>query len=104
MNRSLGEAIARGSRWYTTPEGHTMAIMGGLSDALVAGQVRSPGDTLRAESWDARGATRRAVKGRPFAIATTETTVGQFLRFRPSHRFSREDSPESSCPVNDVDL
>jgi formylglycine-generating enzyme required for sulfatase activity len=40
--------------------------------------------------------------GRSFAIAAKEVTVGQFLRFRPEHRYNDTVSPTREHPVNTV--
>jgi hypothetical protein len=78
---SFGEALARKARWCTTEEGQTLALIGFPPDA-----ARAPGGAALA----------------PFALATTEVTVEQFLRFRPGHAYQHTASPEPSCPVNDV--
>jgi formylglycine-generating enzyme required for sulfatase activity len=40
--------------------------------------------------------------GRSYAIAAKEVTVGQFLRFRPDHKYAKHYAPSADCPVNYV--
>jgi hypothetical protein len=63
------------SNWYVTREGHRMVILDG-----------------------------RGVPGvdRVFAIAATETTVEQFLRFDPNHWYNREITAGPTSPANVV--
>ncbi len=62
-------------RWFVTGEGHTMVII------------------------DARHDTR--IK-RVFAIAATETTIAQMLRFDPAHWYNKENSSGPNCPIGVV--
>ena len=75
-------------RWYVNSQGQTMAVVGSDSDltSLLPGRRR-----LRYT----------------FAIATTETTLGQFLEFRAGHRAMREahtnmPQPNADTPVDVV--
>jgi formylglycine-generating enzyme required for sulfatase activity len=39
---------------------------------------------------------------RVIEVSDTEITMGTYLRFRPGAVFSREDSPDDSCPINAI--
>ena len=69
-------------RWYVNSQGHTMAIIGGKDDLA----CRLPGHV----PFPYR-----------FAIATTETTLGQYLQFKPNHQSLRDDPGWK--PLNEPD-
>ncbi|MGP0066585.1 MAG: SUMF1/EgtB/PvdO family nonheme iron enzyme, partial [Isosphaeraceae bacterium] len=60
-------------RWYLNRDGQTMAVLAGEAEF----HMGSPDD----EPWRVNNEGRKIVRVRPFDIATTEVTVGQFRRF-----------------------
>jgi formylglycine-generating enzyme required for sulfatase activity len=73
-------------RWYITRQGQTMVVL------------PAPGEVVVGEGKD-------EIKARidwSYAIAATEVTVGQFLKFRKGHEFFKQISPTEECPVNGV--
>jgi formylglycine-generating enzyme required for sulfatase activity len=73
-------------QWYVTRQGQTLVI------------VRRPGEFRMGEEKERH---RRRID-RTFAIASTEVTLEQFLRFRKDHRYEKEYAPTTDCPVNSV--
>jgi len=102
VSQSLEEAVARGARWYTTRGGHTLAMIRPAGEAASAGPSKPAGATVPPAPGEVGNKARSPAKVLPFAIALTEVTVEQFLRFRHDHPFNRDCAPERSCPVNDV--
>jgi formylglycine-generating enzyme required for sulfatase activity/serine/threonine protein kinase/Tfp pilus assembly protein PilF len=84
-----------GRRWYVNGHGHTLAVIPGP----VGFWMGSPGREARREVDEVSHPTRI---GRTFAIATTETTIDQFRRFRPDHAYDVRSSPPGSGPVIEV--
>ncbi len=78
-----------GRRWYINSQGFTMAVVPEPDAAIykLVANARQDDPPLR-----------------PFAIATKEVTVEQFGRFQREHGNNAEFSPESTCPMNSVDL
>jgi formylglycine-generating enzyme required for sulfatase activity len=74
LMKAIDDEFARkpkgSDRWYVNSQGHTMAIIGGADDLA------------------SRLSPDRLFPYR-FAIATTETTLGQYLKFKPSHKAER---------------
>ena len=62
-------------RWFLTSEGHTMVIIDGRHDPRIK---------------------------RVFAIAATETTIEQMLRFDSAHWYNKENSVGPTCPIGVV--
>ncbi|MFN0051028.1 MAG: protein kinase domain-containing protein, partial [Planctomycetales bacterium] len=81
--------------WFTGPDGHTFAVVGGPVVAELGSPVSEP-DRYPFEHQHRRKIPRR------FALATKEVSVRQFLRFRPHHEYDREVAPDLDCPVNKV--
>jgi serine/threonine protein kinase/formylglycine-generating enzyme required for sulfatase activity len=82
-------------RWYVTATGQTMACFPVLDGEFLMG---SP-DT---EPFRGRDESLLAVRLSPFAIATCETTLAQFARFRTHPDHDREVGPSDDRPVNHV--
>jgi formylglycine-generating enzyme required for sulfatase activity len=65
-------------RWYLNSQGQTMVVI--------------------SKPWEyATSAIDHA-----FAVSTHEVTVGEFLRFRPNHRYDSVVAPSKNCPVISV--
>jgi serine/threonine protein kinase/formylglycine-generating enzyme required for sulfatase activity len=77
---------AEGLRWFINRQGLTMVI---IADPKPFGMGEGPD-------------RRRGLIPYPFAMASKEVTVAQFLRFRKDHSFNRRLAPEDDCPVNGV--
>jgi eukaryotic-like serine/threonine-protein kinase len=94
-----GEAARAGRRdgygWYVTPEGYTFAVIEGPVQA----KLGSP-PTEAGRDSDESLVTRPI--DRTFAIATTEVTRSQYLRYQPNFRHSSEYAPEGDCPISAV--
>jgi serine/threonine protein kinase/formylglycine-generating enzyme required for sulfatase activity len=93
------EAAKSGRRegygWYVTPEGYTFAVIKGPVEA----RLGSPPTEAHRDS-DESPVTRHIE--RTFAIATTEVTQAQYMRFQPKFRHLSEHAPEADCPINAV--
>jgi formylglycine-generating enzyme required for sulfatase activity len=91
-----GKGIVGPRRWFVNRQGQTVAVIGGP----VTTTVGSPGDEPGHRRYNE---IQHAVRiDRTFAVATTEVTVEQYLRFRPGHRSSAEHTPDAACPVTSV--
>ena len=92
IDRTLTAKEARGRGWYVDSQGHTMVIID-TRRPFATGDP--PGPVLHAP---------RGFRGlnRTLAVASKEVTVAQYLRFRPDHPYLRSDSPELTCPINQV--
>jgi eukaryotic-like serine/threonine-protein kinase len=84
-----------GYGWYVTPEGFTFAVIAGPVDA----KLGSP-PTEAGRDSDESPVTRHIE--RTFAIATTEVTLAQYMRFQPKFRHLSQHAPEVDCPINAV--
>jgi serine/threonine protein kinase len=82
LDALLRDGQARTASWYVNSQGQTMVMLDGRgqSPALSGGQ---------------------AIKRR-FAIAATEVTRAQFLRFDKNHNSNEKVAPVLDCPVNVV--
>ncbi len=85
IDKELATGKGEGKRqWYVNRQGQTMVI------------VPDPG-----EFWMGEGQERHKRRiNRPFAIASKEVTVEQFLLFRNNHPLNKDYAPASNCPVN----
>lgn len=82
-------------RWYINGQGQTMVIIPGP----VEFQMGSPESELgRSDSEKLHPQTIT----HSFAIAVTEVTVRDFLKFREEHLYEKELAPEATCPVINV--
>jgi serine/threonine protein kinase/formylglycine-generating enzyme required for sulfatase activity len=93
------EAAKAGRRdgygWYVTPEGFTFAVIEGPVDA----KLGSPPTEANRDSDESQ--VTRHIR-RIFAISTTEVTVAQYLRYKPTYRHSSEYAPDPDCPIDAV--
>lgn len=64
-----------GYNWYVNPEGHTMAILDATDDPEI---------------------------GYRFELSTKETTVAQYLRFRPAQKYYEDRSPTPDAPIGNM--
>src|SRR5262249_7663644 len=71
-------------RWYLNRQGQTMVVIPPPGEVEVGERSF--------ESYKARIDSR-------YAIAAKEVTVGQFLKFRKGHEYSKQHSPTEECPV-----
>jgi len=90
---SAGPVSDRG--WYVNHAGHTMAVFKG--PILV--HTGSPPDELDRDKSDESPVDRRI--NRDLAVATTEVTAEQFLKFKPDfrHRKKPDETPSLDCPI-----
>ncbi len=82
--------------WYINGQGQTLAVITGPMEFT---RGSPPGEEGREGKMEIQRLTRI---GRSFAIAATEVTVEQFLRFRNDHPFNKQYAPKGDCPVNGV--
>lgn len=88
IDSELATGQADGPRgWYMTRQGHTLAI------------ITQPCEFTMGDHADK---LRRVKIDRNFAIALTEVTVQQFLRFRKDHHYTKAYAPTLDCAINDV--
>ena len=73
-------------RWYLNKQGQTMVV------------IHTPGEF---EMGEGDGRHRRRID-RTFAIASTEVTVNQILRFRSRHPFNKWYARTGDCPAINV--
>jgi formylglycine-generating enzyme required for sulfatase activity len=87
IDKKLATGKVTGRRqWYINRQGQTMIVLS------------KPG-----EFWMSSGDKRHRKRiDRSFSLASKEVTVEQFLRFRETHKRSKEYAPASDCPVNSV--
>jgi formylglycine-generating enzyme required for sulfatase activity len=101
IDAALATGKVEGNRnWYINGQGQTMAVVAGPVE-FVKGSP--PGEEGRAGGRDGKTEVQHLTRiGRSFAIAATEATVEQFLRFRNDHSFNKQYAPQGDCPVNGV--
>ena len=96
----LATGRVRGTRrWYLNREGQTLALLAGEAEF----HMGSPDD----EPWRRNNETRRIVRVRPFDLATTEVTVGEFRAFvdqtrRLRERYAASADADPGLPQNGV--
>lgn len=82
-----------GKRWYRNAQGHLMAVF-------------EPATYLRGagvSDFNKPGELQQSVRiPRRFAMATYETTVEQFLKFRPNFDYVKSSSPDANGPIINV--
>jgi formylglycine-generating enzyme required for sulfatase activity len=85
IDRELATGKFEGDRrWFVNRQNLTMMV------------VASAG-----EFWMGEGGRRHRRRiGRSFAIASTDVTVDQFLRFRKDHQYDKAYARSTDCPVN----
>jgi formylglycine-generating enzyme required for sulfatase activity len=91
----VSRAPPRDRLWYVNGQMQTLAVVRGP----VEFHLGAPGSEEGRESDEALQPTSI---GRSFAIATKDTTVSQFLRFRPDHAYSKKESPDPNGPIIEV--
>jgi hypothetical protein len=100
VDRELATGKVEGSRRsYVNGQGQTLSVLA-AGEFLMGSPRTEPGREGDAAGWPEALQSRRIV--RPFALATHEVTVEQFLRFHPGHPYRREFSSTDDCPVNNV--
>jgi hypothetical protein len=96
--KSITQRLLRGlvaqRDWCVTGEGHTLVVIR-QPDEITVGSPESEAP-LRLEE------TQRRVRPMPFAIATKETTLGQFRCFRRKHGLGDKRAEAEDCPVDSV--
>ncbi len=85
-----------GKKWYVNGQGQTLAVVKGPAE-FEMGASPTDADRLTDELM------HRVRIDRTFAIATTETTVSQFLGFNPDADFVKTSSPDIDGPIINVD-
>ncbi len=85
-----------GRNWYTNGQGQTLAVIHGPVEFLM-GSAASDQD-----QWSDELRHLERIE-RSFAIATTETTVAQYLRFNPEADYMKTSSPDPEGPMINVD-
>ncbi|MCA9067752.1 MAG: SUMF1/EgtB/PvdO family nonheme iron enzyme, partial [Planctomycetaceae bacterium] len=85
-----------GRNWYINGQGQTMAVVDGPVEFLMGAP---PTDSDQGSDE----LQHRVRIERSFAIATTETTVSQFLRFDPDTDYVKTSSPDPDGPIINVD-
>ena len=86
-------AVAVGKDWYVNGEGQTFAVVRKPVEFTLGSPLSEPGRV------DVNEPPHRKRILRTFAMATTEVTVEQFLRFRPKHDWLRRYSPGTDTPA-----
>lgn len=82
-------------RWYINSQGQTMVV--------IEGPVKFRMGAPETEAGPREDETPHTEEiNYTFAIAATEVTVRQFLRFRKERPFGKDTPPELDCPVNNV--
>jgi formylglycine-generating enzyme required for sulfatase activity len=87
IDRELATGKVEGDRsWFVNRQNLTMVVVAHAD-----------------EFWMGEGGKRhRRPVGRSFAIASTDVTVEQFLRFRTEHQYDKEYARSTACPMNMV--
>ena len=97
-SRPPADAANSNQRWFVNGEGQTFVVIDRPVEFLMGSTAH---ETVREGDTDGVTHPRHLKRiGRRFAIAATEVTVEQFLRFRSDHSYNDEYSPTSDCPVN----
>ncbi|MGH7135399.1 MAG: formylglycine-generating enzyme family protein, partial [Pirellulales bacterium] len=95
--KSLDRDGGRGpTGWYVDQHDHTMVVVRGPVTFQMGARPDDTGHTPPDEPLHARRI------GRSFAIGSKEITVEQFLQFDPQFWWFQDYSPESDCPINNV--
>jgi len=92
----VSEEPLGGRSWYISRAGQTMLVVADPKPFMMGSPTADP-KTLEVE----RRPERRTPA--PYAIAATEVTVAQFLRFTPDHPYDRTISQTDDSPINQVD-
>ena len=82
--------------WYVDKHGHTMVVVKGPVTFQMGARPDDTGHTPPDEPL------HRDRIGRSFAIGSKEITVEQFLRFDPQFWWFQDYSPDTDCPINNV--
>jgi serine/threonine protein kinase/formylglycine-generating enzyme required for sulfatase activity len=88
-----------GRRWYVNAEGQTMMVLG-AHEPFLMGSPRTEAERWQVPGGDSERQHQRRL-ARTFALAATEVTVAQFLRFR-DHPYNKAQSPTPEHPINMV--
>jgi formylglycine-generating enzyme required for sulfatase activity len=94
-HRELG--LAPGQSWYVTGQGQVMIAIRGPVEFLMGSPGSEPGREAASFS-DVENLHARRIE-RNFAIAATEVTTEQFLRFHPRHPYNVLFSRTSDSPI-----
>jgi serine/threonine protein kinase/formylglycine-generating enzyme required for sulfatase activity len=87
-------------QWYVNGQGQTMVVVPGPVEFLMGSPPTEAGREGGAEGKFEMRHRRRI--GRSFAIAATEVTVEQFLRFRKDHGYHKQYAPTKDHPIHAV--
>lgn len=102
LDRRLATGRIEGNRnWYVNRQGQTLTVVA----APVEFQMGSPiteAERPRGHIGSLFEMPHRHRIGAAFAIAATEVTVDQFLKFRTPRLFTEELSPTATHPINGV--
>jgi hypothetical protein len=98
IDAELATGKVEGARhWYVNSQGQTFTVIPGpVEFRMGSPETEQWRDRSRVESLRVRKIAHT------FAIAATEVTVDQFLRFRKNHEYDRHAAPRADCPVSNV--
>ena len=101
VNKELATGIILGNRnWYRTKTSEDTFVVLGPAEFSMGSPIHESG-RYSGPKGIYESLHRRRIEYR-FAIASNETTVEQFQRFRVNHSFNRTYSRESDAPANCV--
>ncbi len=83
-------------RWYVNGQGQTLVLIPGPVEFWMGSLAQEPGRHALGEPL------HRKRISRSFAIGAKEVTVEQFLRFKPTHRYTNRYSPKPEGPIINV--
>ncbi|MCI0462942.1 MAG: formylglycine-generating enzyme family protein, partial [Gemmataceae bacterium] len=83
-------------RWYVNGQGQTLVVIPGPVEFWMGSPGPEPGRIPANESLH-----RKRIR-RSFALGAKEVTVEQFLRFRPTHPYTKRYSPQPDGPILSV--
>jgi formylglycine-generating enzyme required for sulfatase activity len=100
-DRQLATGKADGSRgWYVNRQGQTLVIIPAPGEVMIGSP---PFELGREDGPEGGSEMQRYVRiDAPFALATKQVTVAEFLRFRKTFYYRKYFSPEPDCPINNV--
>jgi serine/threonine protein kinase/formylglycine-generating enzyme required for sulfatase activity len=97
MEAQLTKLKDRGNRrWYVNSQGQTFALLEGPVEFRMGSPPAEPDRIAASET------PHRRVIPRRYAIAATEVSLRQFMRFRPDNDHARRYGPDENGPVNNV--
>jgi formylglycine-generating enzyme required for sulfatase activity len=87
-------------RWYVSRQGRALVVISPRGEFVVGSPCTEVG---REDGPEGGVEMQRSVRiDYPFALATQQVTVEEFLRFRQDFYYRKYFSPDPSCPINNV--